>query len=237
MNSLADQRALVVGLGGLGCPASLVLAEAGIGQLTLADPDAVEASNLPRQPWHRPGDVGAPKVESASRGLRRAFPGVDVEALRAPVDEDNVERLFDGADLVIDGTDQIATKLLLSDWAVRTGTPLVHAGVLGMQGQVLLIAPQGPCLRCLFEEAPKDAPRCTQAGVLGTVAGVVGTFQGWIGAQVLQGHSRPGVLWRFDGVRMRQRAVSLSRSPDCPECQRAPPAPRAQGPWAGANPR
>ena len=133
----------MVGAGGLGCPASLALAQAGVGHLTLADPDRVDVTNLPRQLWHRPQDAeqGRNKAESAVAGLGRAFPTLSTEALPERVDAGNAEGLFRSHDAVIDATDGVATKFFLSDVAVLTGVPLVYGGVLRMQGQALRIDP------------------------------------------------------------------------------------------------
>ncbi|MFL5318004.1 MAG: HesA/MoeB/ThiF family protein, partial [Myxococcaceae bacterium] len=158
-------RVLIIGAGGLGCPASLALAKDGVASLTLADPDVVDPTNLHRQPWHRTSDVGRPKVESAAEKLRAAFPQLEVRPLRTSVDHSNALELFSKHDLVIDATDGVLTKFLLSDAGVKTGIPLIHGGVLRMQGQVMAIAPAGPCLRCLFEAppAPDAIPTCAQA--------------------------------------------------------------------------
>lgn len=135
-------RVLVVGAGGLGCPASLALAQGGVGHLTLVDPDRVDVTNLPRQLWHRTGDVGRSKAESAAAGLLRAFPGLSVEALPERLDAGNAEGLFRAHDLVVDGTDGVATKFFLSDVAVLTGVPLVYGGVLRMQGRPCASTPE-----------------------------------------------------------------------------------------------
>jgi molybdopterin-synthase adenylyltransferase len=218
-------RVLVVGAGGLGCPASLALAQAGVGALTLVDPDRVDVTNLHRQLWHRTSDVGRPKVESAADGLRRAFPHLRVETLLGRVAGDNAAALFQAHDAVVDATDGTATKLFLSDVAVATGVPLVYGGVLRLQGQALRVEPGGPCLRCLYEEAPSaDAvPTCAQAGVLGSLAGLVGALQA---ALVLEGGGAtprvPGeaTLHVLDGATLRGRQVRVRRVPDCEGCAR-----------------
>ncbi|QSQ15859.1 HesA/MoeB/ThiF family protein [Myxococcus landrumensis] len=217
-------RVLIVGAGGLGCPASLALAQAGVGHLTLADPDQVDVTNLPRQLWHRPGDVGRNKAESAVAGLARAFPALSTEALPERVDANNVEGLFRAHDAVIDATDGVLTKFFLSDVAVLTGVPLVYGGVLRMQGQAMRVEPGGPCLRCLYETppAPDAVPTCAQAGVLGSLAGLVGAVQALLVLELLTGASRrvPGeaTLHVLEGLTLLGRRTRVERAPECPGC-------------------
>ena len=226
MRKGVSARVLVVGAGGLGCPASLALAHAGVGQLTLVDPDRVDVTNLHRQLWHRTSDVGRHKVESAADGLRRAFPASRVETLVGRVDADNAAALFQAHDAVVDATDGTATKLFLSDVAVATRVPLVYGGVLRMQGQAMRVVPGGPCLRCLYEEAPSpDAvPTCAQAGVLGPMAGMVGALQAALLLECLEGGASgvPGeaVLHVLDGATLSGRRVRVRRVPDCEGCAR-----------------
>jgi adenylyltransferase/sulfurtransferase len=223
----------------LGCPASLALAQAGVGQLTLVDPDRVDVTNLHRQLWHRTTDVGRPKVESAAAGLSRAFPALRVEALAARVDDSNAERLFRAHDVVVDATDGTGTKLFLSDVAVATGVPLVYGGVLRMQGQAMRVEPGGPCLRCLYEEAPspQEVPTCAQAGVLGSMAGLVGALEALLVLEWLQGAhggasgaasgapTGEATLHLVDGAALQARQVRVRRAPDCAGCAHPhPPA-------------
>ena len=222
---LERARVLLVGAGGLGCPASLALAQAGVGHLTLADPDRVDVTNLPRQLWHRPSDVGRNKAESAAAGLARAYPALSTEALPERVDAGNAEALFRAHDAVIDATDGVATKFFLSDVAVLTGVPLLYGGVLRMQGQAMRVDPRGPCLRCLYEAPPPpDAvPTCAQAGVLGSLAGLVGAVQALLALELLSGAARPtsgeATLHVLDGVSLLGRRVRVERAPECPGCR------------------
>lgn len=224
MSRLSEARVLVVGAGGLGCPASLALAHAGVGHLTLADPDRVDVTNLHRQLWHRTADVGRLKAESAAAGLARAFPELSTEALPERVGADNAEALFLSHDVVIDATDGTDTKFFLSDVAVLTGVPLIYGGVLRMQGQVLRIDPDGPCLRCLYEAPPPpDAvPTCAQAGVLGSMAGLIGALQALLALERLSGAAGPArgeaQLHVIDGVTLTGRTVRVPRVPDCSAC-------------------
>jgi adenylyltransferase/sulfurtransferase len=209
---------LIVGVGGLGCPASLALARAGvragIRKLTLIDPDVVEATNLHRQPWHHDADLGRPKVLSAKEKLAAGFPQLEVDALQQRVATDNADALFRAHQLVIDATDGVETKFLLSDTAVRTGTPLIYGGVLRFEGLAMRIEPGGPCLRCLFESPPDDAPTCAQAGVLGSMAGLMGALQAEL---ALQQNAEPGVatLQVVDGRSLTFRAVRVRKRADC----------------------
>lgn len=223
MPDVSRARVLIVGAGGLGCPASLVLARAGVGALTLADPDTVDVTNLHRQLWHMEADVGRAKVDSAAEKLERAFPSTKVARLCERITAANVERLFLEHDLVIDGTDGINVKFLLSDAAVRTKRTLIYGGVLRMQGQVMPIVPGGPCLRCLFETPPAEdeVPTCAQAGVLGSMAGVIGAWQAQLAVGLLGGcvpQTGTVTLRSFDGASLRSREVTVRRAEDCAAC-------------------
>ena len=208
---------LIVGLGGLGCPVSFALARAGVERLTLLDPDVVDVSNLHRQIWHHPGDVGRPKVDSAREKLERVFPHLSIVAEQRALDAQSAEALFKSHALVVDATDAVDTKFLLSDAAVLTGTPLIYGGVVRFEGLAMRIEPQGPCLRCLFESAPVDAPTCAQAGVLGSMAGLVG---GLMAGLALRPNEEPGVakLHVADGQALAFRTVRVRKRADCQAC-------------------
>ncbi len=214
---LPDGPVCVVGVGGLGCPASLALATAGVRELTLLDSDVAETTNLHRQPWHHQADVGRPKVLSAKEKLARAFPAVRVSARQERVTAANVEALFRAHALVLDATDGVGTKFLLSDASVLTGTPLVYAGVLRFDGMAMRIEPGGPCLRCLFESMPLDAPTCAEAGVLGSMAGLVGGLLAKLGLtpNAARGEAYLHVL---DGLGLEFRRVRVRRRADCTSC-------------------
>jgi adenylyltransferase/sulfurtransferase len=216
---------LIVGMGGLGCPASLALVRGGVRAMTLVDPDEVEITNLHRQLWYRTADVGRPKVAIAAERLADSFPQLAISARQDRVDAANVDALFASHDLVIDGTDGVHTKFLLSDAAVRTGTPLVYGGVLRLEGQAMVIRRGGPCLRCLFETEPNgdELPTCAQAGVLGSAAGVVGGLQALLALRELEAlaarapAATPGEssLHVFDGARLAGRQVKVRKAADC----------------------
>jgi len=224
MTPLTQRRVLIVGMGGLGCPAAEALARAGVGALTLVDPDRVEPSNLPRQLLHRDADLGRLKVDSAAEKLAVRFPSLHLSTSAERVGAQNVEALFSAHDLVIDGTDGIATKYLLSDAAMRSGVPLVFGGVLRMQGQAMTLAPGGPCLRCLYEVAPDpdQVPTCASAGVLGTVAGVIGGIQAQLALGHLAGTLAPGWLTVFDALKLSSRRVRVPQVPGCEGCAAGP---------------
>lgn len=227
MKPPSEQRVLVVGAGGLGCPASLALGQGGVGGVTLVDGDRVELTNLHRQLWHREEDLGALKAESAGRKLAMAFPGLALKTLGIRVDVSNVDALFRAHDWVVDGTDSARSKFLLSDAAVRTGIPLVFGGVLRWSGQAMFISRAGPCLRCLYDDGSlEEGPSCASVGVLGSMAGMVGGLQVLLGKKGLAGGAGSlgqGTLVRVDGLNLQTRHSTVERNPECPVC--AWPAP------------
>jgi molybdopterin/thiamine biosynthesis adenylyltransferase len=217
---MAVDGAIIIGMGGLGCPASLALAQANVGRLTLVDGDRVELSNLPRQPWYRTEDVGRAKVDVAKERLRQAFPALSVTAVDEHLEAGRVVALVRGHDVVIDGTDSISTKYDLSDAVLQTGVPLVFGGVVRLEARAFRIAPGGPCLRCLFGDAPadEDVPTCAQAGVLGALAGVAGALQ----ARLALAPSDPPGEARLHVVdassELRVRVLRIRRVPGCLGC-------------------
>lgn len=222
--SLVNGKVLIVGIGGLGCPAALALTSARVSTLGLADGDRVDLSNLHRQLLHASSDLGTQKTAAAER-LRRLAPAVIAHAER--VTAENVERIVRPYDVVIDATDNPATKFLLNDAAVLLGKPLVYGGVVGLEGQILTILPgRSACLRCLFPEPPAEGEiaSCRAAGILGPLAGVVGALQAAEALKVLTGGMGllADRLLVIDARRMRFREVALRRSPDCPLCGEHP---------------
>ena len=207
---------LIVGLGGLGCPAALALAPHA-GHLTLVDFDVVEVSNLHRQPWHHPEDVGRLKVDSVREKLSAQFPQLRLVTLSTRLTEANADALFRLHDVVIDATDSAQVKFVLNDAAVRTSTSLIYGGVLRFFGQAMRVDPQGPCLRCLFDGPPQEAPSCAQAGVLGSMAGVIGGLQ----AQLSFARSPTAgeaLLHVVDGEAFTVRKVRVKKAADCAAC-------------------
>ena len=215
-------RVLVIGVGGLGAPAATALAAAGVGALGLIDPDAVEVSNLHRQPLYTDADLGRPKVEVAAERLRALAPALQVLGWRARFGPLDAHRLR-GFDVVVDGTDTIAAKFALSDAAVAAGVPLVHAGVLGFRAQLLTVLPgRSACYRCVFEDAPPpgDVPSCQEAGVLGPVAALAGALQAAEAIRLLAGEPAAwaNALLVIDTLGGRWRTVPLALNPRCPAC-------------------
>jgi len=210
----------IIGMGGLGCPASLALAQAGVPRLTLVDGDGIELSNLARQPWYRTSDVGRSKVAVAAERLRSAFPGLGVTEIAEHARGETVDGLVRGHGFVIDGTDGVAAKYLLSDSVARTGVPVVFGGVVQLEARALRIAPGGPCLRCLFGEPPgeDEVPTCARAGVLGALAGVAGALQARLGLLPADppGRAHLHVIDARDAFRVR--VLDVARVPGCPGC-------------------
>jgi adenylyltransferase/sulfurtransferase len=218
---------LIIGAGGLGCPAALALAAAGVRRIAFVDDDRVDASNLHRQVLHGEGDVGALKVESAARGLGRRYPEIEVDAIAARFDVTNALALVAAHDVIVDGSDNFATKFLANDAAVLARRPLVHGAAVGTGGQLLTVPAGGrPCYRCLFEEPPPAGvgPSCAEAGVLGPVPGVVGALQGAEAARLIRGENPAfaGRLIQYDSLGMIVRAVAFNPNPACAVCGAAP---------------
>ncbi len=231
---LQAARVLLVGAGGLGSPAGFYLAAAGVGQLRIADDDVVERSNLQRQILHGDARIGQAKVESAAASLGALNPGVRVEAVRERVTADNVERLLQDVDVVLDGSDNFPARYLLNDACVKLGKPLVYGAVQRFEGQVSVFDAgrrrgQAPCYRCLFPEPPPPefAPNCADAGVLGVLPGIVGLLQANEVLKLLLDIGEPlrGRLLHFDALAMRFRETRLSADPQCPLCAPERPFP------------
>jgi molybdopterin/thiamine biosynthesis adenylyltransferase/rhodanese-related sulfurtransferase len=224
---LLQGRVLLVGAGGLGSPAALYLAAAGVGHLTVVDDDRVERSNLQRQVLHRDADTGAPKVQSAVSALQGLNPGVEVTGAAVRIDAGNAGRLIAGHDVVIDGSDNFATRYAVNDACVALGIPNVHGSVFRFEGQVTVFWPArpgapGPCYRCLYPQPPPPelAPSCAEAGVLGVVPGVIGLLQAAEALKLLLGAGEVlvGRLLQFDAWRGRVDEFDVRRDPDCASC-------------------
>lgn len=224
---LEAARVLLVGAGGLGSPAAYYLAAAGVGRLRVADNDAVDRSNLQRQILHTDARIGMAKVESAAIALKALNPRTAIEAIRERVVAENVERLLDGVDVVIDGADNFAARYLLNDACVKLGKPLVYGAVHRFEGQASIFDAgrhrgMAPCYRCLFPEppSPENAPNCAEAGVLGVLPGVIGLIQGTEAIKLILDIGEPlrGRLLQFDALSMRFRETRLAADPDCAVC-------------------
>ena len=220
---LLEAKALLVGAGGLGSPNVLYLAAAGVGTIGVIDSDLVEASNLQRQVIHTTADIGQPKVESAERAVRGLNPDITVTAHNERLTRENVERILEPYDIVVDGGDNFDTRYLINEAAVRQRKTVVSASVQAFEGQLTTIVPgAGPCYRCLFPEPPPPgmAPSCAEAGVLGVVPGVMGMLQATEVLKLILGIGSPliGRMLFFDALEMTFYEVNLSRDPGCPVC-------------------
>jgi len=218
---LLESRVLVVGAGGLGSPAALYLAAAGVGTLGLCDGDVVDLSNLHRQILHGTADVGRRKVDSGKDAIGRINPDVRVVMHPLRLAAENAAELVAGYDVVVDGSDNFATKFLLNDVAVQRGVPLVIGAILRFSGQLLTVLRDTACYRCVFEEAPPPGlvPACQEAGVLGAVAGVVGSLQAVEVLKVLLGRGVPycNRILVYDALQ-GFREVAVARRPGCRAC-------------------
>jgi sulfur-carrier protein adenylyltransferase/sulfurtransferase len=224
---LKAARVLCVGVGGLGSPAALYLAAAGVGTIGLVDFDAVDVSNLQRQILHSTEDVGRSKLESAQARLAAINPHVRIELHRFALAPDNARALIEAYDVVIDGADNFPTRYLVNDACVITRTPNAYGSIHRFEGQAsVFAAPGGPCFRCLHPEPPPPGviPSCAEAGVLGVLPGVVGTIQATEAIKIVLGIGEPlvGRFLIYDALRMRFRELTLPRDPDCPVCGVAP---------------
>lgn len=237
---LAGQRrleastVLLLGAGGLGSPAAFYLAAAGVGRLRLVDDDVVDRSNLQRQILHTEAGIGTPKVVSAAAALSALNPRTRVEPIRERASAENVERLLEGVDVVVDGADNFPARYLLNDACVHLRKPLVYGAVHRFEGQASVfdagrLRGEAPCYRCLFPEPPppEAAPNCAEAGVLGVLPGVIGLLQATEVVKLLLGLGEPlsGRLLHFDALSMRFRETRLLPDPDCPVCAPGRPFP------------
>ena len=225
---LLNARILLIGAGGLGSPASLYLAAAGVGTLGIVDDDVVDDSNLQRQIAHTTARVGVPKVDSARETLEALNPDVDVKTFEERLTSENVDRILDdGWDLIVDGADNFPTRYLVNDASVWHGIPVVHGSIYRFEGQVTVFRPGvGPCYRCLFPTPPPPelAPSCAEGGVLGVLPGVVGSLQANEALKLALGIGEPlvGRLQLFDALSATFTEVALRRDPDCPVCGEHP---------------
>ncbi len=233
---LLKSKVLLLGAGGLGSPAALYLAAAGVGTIGIVDADTVDASNLQRQIVHATSRVGMPKVESAAKTIAEINPDVKVVGYQERLDSSNVDRIFGDYEVVVDGTDNFPTRYLVNDAAVWLGKPVVHGSIFRFDGQVStfisdkaakkLGVTAGPCYRCLYPEPPPPhlAPSCQEAGVLGILCGIVGTLQATEALKILlgKGDLLTGRLLTYDSLRMKFRELKLRKDPSCPVCSEHP---------------
>ena len=226
---LLDAKVLIVGAGGLGSPAALYLAAAGVGTLGIVDDDVVDRSNLQRQVLHNDARVGTPKVDSAVATLTALNPTVTVRPYPLRLDVGNVDEVLPGYDVLLDGADNFPTRYLLNDACLKHGIPNVHGSVFRFEGQISVFWParEGPCYRCVYPEPPPPemAPSCAEAGVLGVLPGVVGLLQAVETVKLLLGVGRPltGRLLHYDALGPRFTTLKVARDPGCAWCSGAFP--------------
>jgi molybdopterin/thiamine biosynthesis adenylyltransferase/rhodanese-related sulfurtransferase len=221
---LLDSRILLIGAGGLGSPASLYLAAAGVGTLGIVDADVVDETNLQRQVIHSLESLGTPKVDSAKQTLRALNPDVEIKTYRERLTSENVERILaDGWDVIVDGADNFPTRYLVNDASVWHDVPVVHGSIYRFEGQVTVFKPnEGPCYRCLFPQPPPPelAPSCAEGGVLGVLPGIIGSLQANEALKLALEIGDPliGRLLLFDASAGEFNEVSVRRDPNCPVC-------------------
>lgn len=221
--ALLAASVLIVGAGGLGSPAALYLAAAGVGKIGLADADIVEASNLQRQIVHNVDRLGHPKAMSAAETIDRLNPECDIRVHETRLVAANALDIVAGYDVIIDATDNFPTRYLLNDISVMTGKPVVHGSIFRFEGQASVFkAGSGPCYRCLFPEPPPAelAPNCAEAGVLGVLPGVIGSIQATEAIKLILGHGEPlvGKLLTYDALDQSMMKLSFARDPNCAAC-------------------
>lgn len=224
---LLESRVLLIGAGGLGSPAAFYLAAAGVGTLGLVDDDLVDRSNLQRQILHTDDRVGTPKVDSARQTLTALNPAIDIASHCERLTRDNVEQIFSGYHVVVDGSDNFPTRYLVNDACVKLGIPNVHGSIFRFEGQVSVFWPaypkrRGPCYRCLFAEPPPPdlAPSCAEAGVLGVLPGVIGTLEAVETIKILLDIGDPlvGRLLLYDALQQRFTELKVEPRADCAYC-------------------
>jgi len=224
---LLDAKVLIIGAGGLGSPAALYLAAAGVGTIGIADADNVDLSNLQRQVVHTTADIGKAKSLSAKETMNAINPDVTVNVHRLFVAADNIIELIAGYDFVIDGTDNFAAKFLINDACVLSKKPFTHAGIIRFKGQLMTYVPgEGPCYRCVFREPPPPAavPTCRQAGVIGALAGIIGSLQAMEAIKFIIGKGKllTGSLLTYDALETEFRKIKLPTVKDCAVCGENP---------------
>jgi molybdopterin/thiamine biosynthesis adenylyltransferase len=225
---LLDARILLIGAGGLGSPAALYLAAAGVGHIGIIDADIVDESNLQRQIAHSLNTLGTPKVDSARRAIEALNPDVEVTTYRERLTSENIDRILDdGWQIIVDGADNFPTRYLVNDASVWRGIPVVHGSIYRFEGQVTVFKPgDGPCYRCLYAAPPPPelAPSCSEGGVLGVLPGIVGTLQTNEALKLALGAGEPliGRLLLIDALASDFQEVRIKRNPDCPVCGEQP---------------
>lgn len=228
---LLEAKVLLIGAGGLGSPAALYLAAAGVGTLGIVDFDVVDASNLQRQILHNVDRIGMAKVESARETLIALNPDVKVQSHNVRLSAENIIEIMSGYDLVVDGGDNFPTRYLINDASLHLEIPVVHGAIFRFEGQTSVFHPyEGPCYRCLFPQPPPPelAPSCAEAGVLGVLPGIIGSIEAMEAIKLILGIGEPliGTLLTYDALEQEFRQLKLRRNPECPACadRSQPPA-------------
>ena len=225
---LLNAKVLIIGAGGLGAPAAMYLAAAGVGTIGIADADEVDLSNLQRQIIHTTADIGKAKVQSAKETMQAINPDITVNTYRTFVTSENIMELIADYDFIIDGTDNFPAKFLINDACVMAKKPFSHAGIIRFKGQLMTYVPdQGPCYRCVFQEPPpKDAvPTCKQAGVIGAMGGVIGSLQAMEAIKYIigKGELLTGQLLTYDALTMQFHKIKLPKNTSgCAVCGEDP---------------
>ena len=219
---IIDSTVLIIGMGGLGSPAAMYLAAAGIGKLIISDFDVVEESNLQRQIIHQTKNVGDLKAHSARQTILDINPDCQVEMIDRELDDEELEDFINKANIVLDCSDNFPTRFAVNRFCVQTKTPLVSAAAIRLEGQILSFIPDtdGPCYQCLYSGEYENAQTCEMEGVLGPVVGVMGTLQALQALLILTGHTQEisGKLQLFDGLNMQWQQVQIPKNPTCPIC-------------------
>lgn len=224
--SLSRAAVLCVGAGGLGCPALLYLAGAGVGRIGVVDFDVVDETNLQRQILFTTNQVGVNKAQAAKDRLQALNPDIDVQAYPIELTNENVLGLFESYDVIIDGTDNFSTKFLINDAAVKNGKPFIYGSISGFDGQVSIFNyKESSCYRCLFPKTPKEhIPNCTEIGIIGAVAGIIGATQAMEAIKVIVGHKnfQPLInkIWTINTLSLENNLLSLSKNPNCSTCSK-----------------
>jgi len=224
---MLEAKVLLIGAGGLGSPAAYYLAAAGIGNLGIVDFDVVDLSNLQRQIIHSTKRIGMLKTESAKKTIEELNPDVKVTLFNEKLTSENILRIFEGYDYILDGTDNFATRYLINDACVMTGKTNIHGSIFRFEGQATVFKPgDGPCYRCLYPEPPPPGlmPNCQEGGVLGVLAGVIGNLQVVETLKMILGIGKPliGTLLIYDALSTEFRKLKLKRDTNCPVCGENP---------------
>jgi molybdopterin/thiamine biosynthesis adenylyltransferase len=220
---LLDASVVLIGAGGLGCPAAIYLAAAGVGTIGIVDFDRVEESNLQRQILHTTEGIGTPKTESARRAIGALDPALRVVPIEARLTRKNAEGILADYDLVLDGSDNFSTRYVINEACLRLRKPNIHGAVYRFEGQIsVFLRGKGPCYRCLFPKppGPEASPSCAEAGVLGVLPGVIGLLQAVEAIKLIlgRGSSLIGRLLHYDALGAEFREIRTRRDPDCPSC-------------------